>query len=104
MTTKKRKNHKLDREIERLYGIHAVGKQIDIMDIGKVFKAGEEAHTAGESIEEAIKLAIEKWCVTPCPNCGQWQRGNGDCMNECVKRGFAPKVERAKSGVTVVVV
>jgi hypothetical protein len=39
-----------------------------------------------------------------CPNCGQWQqnaklhtRSNGDeviyadCVNECTKRGFAPR-------------
>jgi hypothetical protein len=25
-----------------------------------------------------------------CPNCGQWQHGTGDCLNECVKRGLAP--------------
>lgn len=27
-----------------------------------------------------------------CPNCGQWQREEnyGDCLNECIKRGFAP--------------
>ena len=30
---------------------------------------------------------------TVCPNCGQWQHaGNGgDCLNECIKRGFAPE-------------
>ena len=29
---------------------------------------------------------------TICPNCGQWQRAEnyGDCLHECVKRGFAP--------------
>ena len=25
-----------------------------------------------------------------CPNCGQW-RWDGDCFNECAKRGFAPQ-------------
>ena len=28
-----------------------------------------------------------------CPNCGQWQHPHGDhldCLNECVRRGFAP--------------
>lgn len=27
-----------------------------------------------------------------CPNCGQWQRGPSgqrDCLNECIRRGFA---------------
>lgn len=24
-----------------------------------------------------------------CPNCGQWSRLGGDCLNECVRRGFA---------------
>lgn len=30
-----------------------------------------------------------------CPNCGQWQHeGNyGDCFNECIRRGFAPRKE-----------
>lgn len=29
---------------------------------------------------------------TVCPNCGQWQHpeNGGDCLNECVRRGFAP--------------
>jgi hypothetical protein len=27
-----------------------------------------------------------------CPNCEQWQHAsNGDCSNECVRRGFAPR-------------
>jgi len=25
---------------------------------------------------------------TVCPNCKQWQ--DPDCLNECIKRGFAP--------------
>jgi len=63
MTTKKHKNHKLDREIERLYGIHAHGRQIDIMNIRHIFAAGEAAHEAGTSVEEAVKTAIDKWCL-----------------------------------------
>ena len=25
----------------------------------------------------------------PCSNCGQWQALDGDCSNECKRRGFA---------------
>jgi len=29
--------------------------------------------------------------LAACPNCGQWQR-DGDCLHECVARGFASRV------------
>lgn len=32
-----------------------------------------------------------------CPNCEQWA-DNGDCFNECAKRGFAPTREACKPG------
>lgn len=33
-------------------------------------------------------MTIDQIDMTVCPNCGQWQRG--DCVNDCIKRGFAP--------------
>lgn len=49
-------------------------------------------------------LSDEQWTAGPietgwtrqgvCPNCGQWQHASsGDCLNECVKRGFAPNTK-----------
>jgi RNA polymerase subunit RPABC4/transcription elongation factor Spt4 len=40
------------------------------------------------------RKAREAMAANPvCPNCGQWQHaGNGgDCLNECKRRGFAPR-------------
>jgi hypothetical protein len=28
-----------------------------------------------------------------CPNCEQWQYVGADCSNECIKRGFATRVQ-----------
>jgi len=39
-----------------------------------------------------------------CPNCGQWQhphQGKLDCMNQCVRRGFAPKGEGSRGGTVI---
>ena len=56
-----REEKKLDKEIDRLYRLHAQGRQIDIMNIGKVFDAGRKAHLAGLSVEDAVKDAIAKY-------------------------------------------
>jgi len=52
----------LDDEINKFYLQHAKGKSINIMDIGKVFDAGRTAAKAGQSVEEAVKAAVEKFC------------------------------------------
>lgn len=51
----------LDKEIERLYHLHAMGRQIDILDITKVFGAARAAHAQGLSMEEAVKAAVTQW-------------------------------------------
>lgn len=58
----KKSKKAIDREIDRLYKIHAQGT-IDIMDINKVFKAGYAAIEAGASLEDAVKSAINQYCT-----------------------------------------
>jgi hypothetical protein len=48
----KRASLAADKWIERLYYKHCSGVQIDIMDIGKVFKAGTAAIAANPQITE----------------------------------------------------
>lgn len=50
---------KLDKEIEQIYYRHASGVQVNIMDIGKIFRAGRDAHARGEPMEPAIVAAIQ---------------------------------------------
>lgn len=57
----------LDKLIESLYYKHASGLQINIMDIGKVFKAGEKAYAAGGDVEQAVKDAISVYCIKANP-------------------------------------
>lgn len=57
----------LDKLIEQIYYKNASGLQIDIMDIGKVFKAGERAYASGENVEDAVKAAIKVYCKAPNP-------------------------------------
>lgn len=45
---------RLDDEIERIVRVELSGVQISILDIGKVFKAGREAHAAGQSVRDAV--------------------------------------------------
>lgn len=48
-----------DLEIERLYRIHAAGRQINILKIGAVFAAGYDAIAAGQPLEPAIVAAVQ---------------------------------------------
>lgn len=57
------KPKKLSKEIERIYYANADRRAINILDIGKVFHAGEEAAAKGESVEDAVKAAIERYCA-----------------------------------------
>lgn len=50
---------KLDKEIEAIYYRYGSGVQINIMDIGKIFRAGRDAHARGEPMEPAIVAAIQ---------------------------------------------
>jgi hypothetical protein len=54
------KGKALEREIERVYYENCRGVEIDIMDIGKIFKAGEEAYVKGESIKTAVVDLVAK--------------------------------------------
>ena len=67
---------------------------------GKAARPSQEAIAAGtaptNARDEMIKVGKLNLPVMPqptqaravCPNCGQWQT-DGDCFNECAKRGFA---------------
>jgi hypothetical protein len=57
----KREENKLDKEIEKIYNRVGAGVQIDMFDISKIFKAGKDAHIAGQSVEEAVKAAIAQY-------------------------------------------
>lgn len=63
MRKKTPKEKAIDTLIEKLYGIHAAGKSINVMDIGKVFDAGHEAVRTGNSLDEAVKAAVQRLCV-----------------------------------------
>lgn len=60
---KKLSKKALDRELEKLYNRHGYGVQVPILDLGKIFKAGEEAYAGGDlqAAEAALKAAIEKY-------------------------------------------
>lgn len=58
----KRRDRKLDAHIQDCYKRHAAGRTINVLDIGKVFAAGEQAHAAGGDVEAAIKAAVEQYC------------------------------------------
>ena len=49
----------LDKEIESIYYRHGSGVHISVMDIGKIFRAGRDAHARGEPMEPAIVAAIQ---------------------------------------------
>ena len=55
-------------------------------------KMSEVAALEERNRRDEKKEALAKGDRPVCPNCGQWADG-GDCFNECVKRGFAPKHE-----------
>lgn len=53
MATKSKK-FDIDTEIERIYNNHFTGKEINVFDIGKVFKAGRDAYANGQDVEHAV--------------------------------------------------
>jgi len=59
----KKSSKKLDAEINAAYKKHGDRVEVSMMDIPKIFRAGEEADAAGESIEDAVKAAIAKYRV-----------------------------------------
>ena len=50
----------LDKMVEQAYYKQGRGVQINIMDIGKLFKDVSEAYLAGQDLDEAVK-AIKKY-------------------------------------------
>ena len=55
--------NKLDKHIERAYYAIAQGKQINIMDIGKLFnEATADVLQRGLTVEQAVTLAVVKYC------------------------------------------
>jgi hypothetical protein len=57
----KKSSKKLDAEINDAYKKYGDRVEISMMDIPKIFRAGEEADAAGESIDDAVKAAIAKY-------------------------------------------
>jgi hypothetical protein len=51
----------IDRMIEQMYAKYASGRQINVLDIGKIFAAGYAASDADR--EEAVKAAVDKYCL-----------------------------------------
>ena len=51
----------LDKMVEQAYYKQGRGVQINIMDIGKLFKDVSEAYLAGQDLDEAVKEAIKKY-------------------------------------------
>jgi len=58
---KKLKGKALEKEIEKVYYKLGHGVQIDIMDIGAVFKMGAAGYEKDGDIEAAIAAAIKKF-------------------------------------------
>jgi tetratricopeptide (TPR) repeat protein len=58
---KKLTGKKLDKQIEQFYYKHAQGTQINVMDIGKLYKDCRAAYEAGEDLEQAVIKAIAKY-------------------------------------------
>lgn len=44
----------LDNRIEEIFRRRCSGLQIGVLDISKIFKAGREAHAAGQDVEAAV--------------------------------------------------
>lgn len=63
-TNARRRNRAMNRlnsDISAIYTRLAAGRQINVLDIGKVFQAGRDASVAGEDVETAIRAAVERY-------------------------------------------
>ena len=52
---------KIKAAVSEAFRIHGNCIQFNIMDLGKIFKAGENAGIAGQNIDEAVKAAIQQY-------------------------------------------
>ena len=50
---------RIEKEINAAFSKYSPGNPINIMDIGKVMKAGKDAAAAERDIDAAVKFAIE---------------------------------------------
>ena len=57
--TPKQAKKALENQIEACF--NKQGATVDIMDIGNIFKAGEDAAAAGTSVEDAVIAAVAKY-------------------------------------------
>jgi len=53
----------IDKQIEAAYYRLAAGKQINVMDIGKVYAAGRRAAETGTDVEAAVAGQIAELCT-----------------------------------------
>ncbi len=56
------KNNSIDKQIEQAYYRLAQGKQIGIMDIPKLFSDCRLTVSAGVAVDDAVRVAIDKYC------------------------------------------
>lgn len=63
MARKTKAQKQIDKRVERLYYASCSGVQINIMDIGKVFRAGREAIAIGGD-DVAVTAAIVAFVAT----------------------------------------
>ena len=59
----KKTSNPIDKAIEQAYYVAAQNRQINIMDIPKVFADCRLAISTGEPVESAVKAAVEKYCT-----------------------------------------
>jgi hypothetical protein len=57
--TEKIAANRLEKVITEAYTRRCSGVEIDIMDISKVYRAGEAAHAAGQDVEAAIVAFVQ---------------------------------------------
>ena len=69
----KRQSNKLDKQINALYPRYASGKQIDIMDIPKLFKDVRDQVLQGLDVDQAVQNSVNKFCTSVTGECGKVQ-------------------------------
>ena len=54
----------LESAVESAFKRFGQNRQFNIMDLGTIHRAGMDAGQAGESIEDAIKAAVDQYAIT----------------------------------------